>query len=188
MTTMTETIEAFGTPANTRVASGVAVAALLAAMIGMVTLAAVNQMTAISNGFNAWVPTLLAEHGFSIVRSLEQFSAMQNGAVPGAWIAAAISDRWERKILITIVALSVAACGMIYGLSFNTWTIVIFGFLVAMGQQIFAPLLYTYTPESFPTEARNTAAGVSYGIGRLGNAFGPLIVAYLFTRYGYSTK
>src|SRR5207253_1695742 len=83
--------------------------------------------------------TLLAEHGFSIVRSLEQFSAMQIGAVPGAWIAAAISDRWERKILITIVALSVAACGMIYGLSFNTWTIVIFRFLVAMGPQVFAP-------------------------------------------------
>src|SRR5207249_5024030 len=98
-------------------------------------------------GFNAWVPTLLTERGFSIVHSLEQTSVMHIGAVPGAWIAASISDRWERKSLIAIVALAIATCGMVYGLSFRTATIVIFGFLVAMGQQIFAPLLYAYTPE-----------------------------------------
>jgi putative MFS transporter len=138
-------------------------------------------------GFNSWVPTLLTEHGFSIVRSLEQASAMQIGAVPGAWIAARISDRWERKSLIAIVAIVIATCGMIYGLSFRTSTIVIFGFLVAMGQQVFAPLLYAYTPECFPTEARNTGTGLSYGIGRLGNAFGPLIVASLFGTYGYTS-
>jgi putative MFS transporter len=138
-------------------------------------------------GFNSWVPTLLTEHGFSIVRSLEQASVMQIGAVPGAWIAASISDRWERKSLIAIVAVLIAACGLIYGLSFRTSTIVIFGFLVAMGQQVFAPLLYAYTPECFPTAARNTGTGVSYGVGRLGNAFGPLIVTYLFGTYGYSS-
>jgi putative MFS transporter len=138
-------------------------------------------------GFNSWVPTLLTEHGFSIVRSLEHASVMQIGAVPGAWIAASISDRWERKSLIAIVALAVGTCGMIYGLSFQTWTIVVFGFLVAMGQQVFAPLLYAYTPECFPTEGRNTGTGAAYGIGRLGNALGPLIVAYLFGAYGYTS-
>ena len=64
MTTMIETkingkgktIEAFApSAAKARVASGVAVAALLAAMIGMLTLAGVNQFTAISKVFNAWV-------------------------------------------------------------------------------------------------------------------------------------
>ena len=136
-------------------------------------------------GFNAWVPTLLAEHGFSIVRTLEQSSAISIGAVPGAWIASLIADRWERKNLIAIVAILVGTFGMIYGLSFNTWIIVIFGFLVAMSQQVFAPMLYAYTAECFPTAARNTGAGLSYGIGRLGNAVGPLIVAFLFTTYGY---
>src|SRR6476620_2705661 len=136
-------------------------------------------------GFNAWVPTLLAEQGFSIVRTLEQSSAISIGAVPGAWIASVIADRWERKYLIALVAVLVGTFGMIYGLSFNTWVIVIFGFLVAMSQQVFAPMLYAYTAECFPTNARNTGAGLSYGIGRLGNAVGPLIVAFLFTTYGY---
>jgi len=136
-------------------------------------------------GFNAWVPTLLAEQGFSIMRTLEQSSAISIGAVPGAWIASLIADRWERKYLIALVAVLVGTFGMIYGLSFNTWIIVIFGFLVAMSQQVFAPMLYAYTAECFPTNARNTGAGLSYGIGRLGNAVGPLIVAFLFTTYGY---
>jgi putative MFS transporter len=136
-------------------------------------------------GFNAWVPTLLAEQGFSIMRTLEQSSAISIGAVPGAWIASLIADRWERKYLIALVAVLVGTFGMIYGLSFNTWVIVTFGFLVAMSQQVFAPMLYAYTAECFPTNARNTGAGLSYGIGRLGNAVGPLIVAFLFTTYGY---
>ena len=136
-------------------------------------------------GFNAWVPTLLAEQGFSIMRTLEQSSAISIGAVPGAWIASLIADRWERKYLIALVAVLVGTFGMIYGLSFNTWIIVTFGFLVAMSQQVFAPMLYAYTVECFPTNARNTGAGLSYGIGRLGNAVGPLIVAFLFTTYGY---
>jgi putative MFS transporter len=139
-------------------------------------------------GFLSWVPTLLVEHGFSIVRSLEQSSAMSIGAVPGAWIASTISDRWERKSLIAIVAVVIAACGMSYGLSFRTTTIVIFGFLVAMSQQVFAALLYAYTPECFPTQVRNTGAGLAYGVGRLANGFaGPFIVAYLFQRYGYTS-
>jgi putative MFS transporter len=136
-------------------------------------------------GFNAWVPTLLAENGFSIIRALERSSAISIGAVPGAWIASKIADRWERKYLIAIVAVLIGTFGMIYGLSFNTWIIVVFGFLVAMSQQVFAPMLYAYTAECFPTAARNTGAGLSYGIGRLGNAVGPLIVAFLFTTYGY---
>jgi putative MFS transporter len=136
-------------------------------------------------GFMSWVPTLLAERGFSIVHALEQSSAISIGAVPGAWIASRISDRWERKVLIATVAVSVAACGLIYGLSSTTATIVIFGFLVAMLIQVFTPLVYAYTPECFPTEIRNTGTGISYGVGRLGNTFGPLLVAYLFGHFGY---
>ena len=138
-------------------------------------------------GFLTWVPTLLVERGFSIVNSLQQSSAMSIGAVPGAWIGEKISDRWERKWLIAIVALVIATFGMSYGLSDWTVAIVVFGFLVAAGQQVFASLLYAYTPECFPTQVRNTGTGLAYGGGRLANAFGPLLVAFLFQRYGYTS-
>jgi putative MFS transporter len=138
-------------------------------------------------GFTAWVPTLLVAHGFSLVHSLAWSSAMTIGAVPGALVAALISDRWERKWLITIVALVIAFCGLMYGMTFNIAAIVVFGFLVAMFIQTFAPLLYAYTPECYPIHIRNSGSGLGYGIGRLANVFGPLIVAFLFNHYGYKS-
>ena len=136
-------------------------------------------------GFMAWVPTLLFKHGFSLVHSLAWASAISIGAVPGALIAALLSDRFERKWLITFTSIVIAICGLLYGLSFNTAAIIVFGFLVAMFIQTFAPLLYAYTPELYPTEVRNSGSGLTYGIGRLANVFGPQIVVFFFTGFGY---
>jgi MFS transporter, putative metabolite:H+ symporter len=138
-------------------------------------------------GFTSWVPTLLVAHGFSVVHSLAWSSAMSLAAVPGAGIAAVISDRWDRKWLIILVALVIAGCGLIYGLTFEATTIIIFGFLVEMFLHTFSPLLYTYTAESFPTEIRNSGMGLTYGTGRLANVFGPLLVALLFNHLGYTS-
>jgi putative MFS transporter len=138
-------------------------------------------------GFTSWVPTLLVAHGFSLVHSLAWSSAMALAAVPGAWLAALISDRWDRKWWLTTCALIIAVCGMVYGMSFKMVSIIVFGFLMELFTHTFAPLLYSYTPECYPTEVRNSGAGLTYGIGRLANGFGPLIVAFLFNRYGYTS-
>jgi MFS transporter, putative metabolite:H+ symporter len=61
------------------------------------------------------------------------------------------------------------------------------GFLMEMFLRTFSSLLYAYTPECFPTEIRNSGAGLAYGVGRLANIIGPLIIAFLFTRFGYSS-
>ncbi len=51
-----DSVEIAHTPSiRTPMPEGVAVAALMAAMIGMLTLAVVNVFTAASKGFNAWV-------------------------------------------------------------------------------------------------------------------------------------
>lgn len=138
-------------------------------------------------GFLAWVPTLLVAHGFSLVNSLAWSSAISIGAVPGALLAALISDRWERKWWVTVVALCIGTCGLLYGLTFHMATIIFFGFMVAMLIQTFAPILYAYTPECYPTEIRNSGAGLAYGLGRLANVFGPAIVAFLYEHHGYTS-
>ena len=137
-------------------------------------------------GFTAWFPTLLVARGFSLVRSLEWSSAISIGTIPGAFIAAMISDRWERKWLISIVSLVVAGCGLAYGLASDPVAIVVLGFLMEMFLRTFSSLIYAYTPECFPTEIRNSGAGLSYGVGRLANIAGPLIIAFLYSRYGYA--
>ena len=160
-------------------ASGTLFAAVICLGLLLLVLAWICQTLGFY-GFTAWVPTLLVAHGFSLVQSLAWSSAMSLGAVPGALIAALISDRWNRKCWIAIVALLIAACGLTYGLSFRTGVIVVFGFLVTMLIQTFAPLLYAYTAECFPTGIRNSGTGLTYGVGRLANAFGPLLVAFLY--------
>lgn len=136
-------------------------------------------------GFVAWVPTLLAKHGFSIAESLG-FSALTTiGAIPGALLAWPVTDRFGRKVPLVIVSLATAASGLVYGLTFNPVAIVVFGFCVNLLIQTFATLLYAYSPEQFPTGLRNAGHGLVYGTGRLANIFGPLIIATLFSGLGY---
>jgi putative MFS transporter len=136
-------------------------------------------------GFMAWVPTLLASRGFPVDKSLLLVTIMYFGAPVGAFIAAMISDKWERKYTIAIASIVIASIGVIYGLSVKTIPIIILGFLVAMFIQAFAPLLYAYTPECYPTGIRNSGTGLAYGAGRLANGFGPMLIAFLFTSFGY---
>jgi putative MFS transporter len=138
-------------------------------------------------GFTSWVPTLLVTHGFSIVRSLTWSSVMASACIPGAGIAALISDRRERKGSIVIVCLLIAVCGVLYGMALGASTIVLFGVLVEMLIHVFTPLMYTYTAEGFDYAIRNSGTGLAYGAGRLANVVGPLIIAFLFTRYGYTS-
>jgi putative MFS transporter len=136
-------------------------------------------------GFVAWVPTLLAKHGFSVAESLGFAALTTIGAVPGALLAWPVTDRFGRKVPLVVVSLATAVSGLAYGLTFNPVAIVVFGFCVHLLIQTFATLLYAYSPELFPTGLRNTGNGLVYGTGRLANIFGPLIVAAIFAGLGY---
>jgi putative MFS transporter len=136
-------------------------------------------------GFMAWVPTLLASRGFPVAKSLLLTTIMYFGAPVGALIASQISDRWQRKDMIAIIAVLIGGIGVVYGLSVKTVPIIILGFLVAMFIQTFAPMLYSYTPEIYPTSTRSSGSGLAYGAGRLANVAGPVLIAFLFNHLGY---
>ena len=138
-------------------------------------------------GFTSWVPTLLVAHGFSLVHSLSWMTAMTVAAIPGAGLAGLFSDKWDRKWNITVIAVLIAVCGIFYGATFRIGFIVFFGFLVEMFLHTSMPLTYAYTAESFPSGIRNSGTGIAYGAGRLANIFGPLVIAFLFTHYGYKS-
>jgi MFS transporter, putative metabolite:H+ symporter len=136
-------------------------------------------------GFEAWVPTLLVQHGITLVHSLTYFTLINIGAPLGALIAVFVADRFERKHAIAVVALVIAASGLLYGLSFEPVMIVGFGFLVGLFTQTFATLLYSYTPEQFPTDMRSGATGFAYGAGRLANVVNAFVIAAIYTDLGY---
>lgn len=136
--------------------------------------------------FAAWVPALLAEHGLSLTKSLT-FSAITTiGAVPGALLAHALSDRISRKWLMAGTSALIAVCGIAYGYSSSSAGIVVFGLLVSLLSQTFVAVIYTYTPEIFPMRVRTFGCGVSYGAGRLANVFGPMLIPAIYVTWGYT--
>jgi putative MFS transporter len=136
-------------------------------------------------GFMSWVPTLLAEHGFEMVRSLNFVTLINAGALPGALLAVYLSDRFERKYSIAGVALAIGTFGLIYGLTFLPVMIVVFGFLAATMMDTFSALCFAYTPEQYPTDVRNSGTGLAYGVGRLANVVNPFVISAILAGAGY---
>lgn len=138
-------------------------------------------------GFSSWAPTLLAQEGLSVEKALFYVALTTVGAPLGCFLASLVTDRFERKWLLVAFGTMIAICGLFYGLTFNPIYIVVFGFLVNFFERTYTALAYAYSPEVFDTRARSLGTAVSYGLGRLSNAVGPLIIAFLYNRSGYQS-
>jgi MFS transporter, putative metabolite:H+ symporter len=136
-------------------------------------------------GYSSWAPTLLAEEGFSVEKSVFYVALTTVGAPLGSYLAALVTDRFERKWCLAAFGTLIALCGLLYGLTFNPVLIIVFGFLVNLFERGYTALGYAYSPELFDTRGRSLGTSVSYGLGRLSNAAGPLIVAALYNAHGY---
>ncbi|WP_327673156.1 MULTISPECIES: MFS transporter [unclassified Streptomyces] len=138
-------------------------------------------------GYSSWAPTLLAKEGLSVEKSVFYVALTTVGAPLGSYLASLVTDRFERKWSLTVFGTVIAICGLLYGLTFSPVFIVVFGFLVNFFERGYTALAYAYSPELFDTRGRSLGTSVSYGLGRLSNAAGPLIVASLYTNHGYRT-
>ena len=136
-------------------------------------------------GYSSWAPTLLAKEGFSVESSIFYVALTTVGAPLGSFLAAQVTDRFERKWCLVAFGTVIAICGLLYGLTFNPILIVVFGFLVNLIERGYTALAYAYSPELFDIRGRSLGTGVSYGLGRLSNAAGPLIIAALYNGSGY---
>jgi MFS transporter, putative metabolite:H+ symporter len=136
-------------------------------------------------GYSSWAPTLLAKQGFSVESSIFYVALTTVGAPLGCLLAAAVVDRVERKWCLAAFGVAIGVFGLLYGLTFDPVLIVVFGFLVNLVERGYTALAYAYSPELFDTRTRSLGTGISYGVGRLSNAAGPLIIAALYTGSGY---
>lgn len=136
-------------------------------------------------GYSSWAPTLLAKQGFSVGDSVFFVALTTVGAPLGPYLASLVTDRFERKWGLVVFGSVIAVCGLLYGLTFQPLLIIVFGFLVNMFERGYTALGYAYSPELFDTRSRSLGTGISYGLGRLSNAAGPLIIASLYHSSGY---
>jgi putative MFS transporter len=138
-------------------------------------------------GYSSWAPTLLSQQGITVESSLSYVALSTLGAPLGSYLASLVADRAERKWLLTITGVLIATSGLLYGMTFVPVLIVIFGLCVNCFERTYTSLAYAYSPELFPAEARGTGTSVPYGIGRLSNIIGPIIISQLFTGHGYQS-
>lgn len=132
----------------------------------LVTVAFALQMVAFY-GYNAYVPTLLASHGYSTSAMLNFTSFSSLAAAPGALLLWAVVDRVERKVLIFITCTTVAVLFVIFGLTSSSAVALTCGIVLTLVLQSSTAVYYTYLPEVFPTHLRGVGAGTANGVGRL---------------------
>jgi MFS family permease len=100
------------------------------------------------------------------------------GFLACALFAVRYAERLERKLwlpigaVITVIgSVLVAEAGTSSAIAFIGMAIVFFGF------NVWVPMTYTLSAESFPTRARVTGFGLADGLGHLGGGIGVLIIA-----------
>ncbi len=135
-------------------------------------------------GVEAWLPTLLKQAGYSLTASIGYFFVMNTVRVPSGLLGAYLSDRIGRKALILFYWSAAAVAILVFGWALShDWAPFA---VLACGMAIFLfmaggqPVLYAYTPESYPTEVRGTGTGLANSCGRIGAMLAPSVVGFLY--------
>ena len=140
-------------------------------------------------GMFLWIPTLLVARGLDDVRGGQAnlfFFLSTLAQVPGYFSAAWLVERWGRKPTLVTYLFGTAAAAILFGTS-GTGTVA----FVALALLSFFNLgawgvLYTLTPEMYPTAVRATGAGVAAAVGRIGGIIGPFLTPVLVPTLGQS--
>ena len=135
-------------------------------------------------GFANWAPTFLLKRGFSLLHSLEYTMMIAVVSPVGPLLAAASSDRMERKWTIVALSILVAGFGLGFGHAGTPFTVVAFGALLTLSNYWFSAAFHAYQAELFPTRIRATAVGFTYSWSRLSAAFSSVLIAAVLTRSG----
>jgi MFS transporter, putative metabolite:H+ symporter len=101
------------------------------------------------------------------------------GFLACALFAVAFADRLERKLWVAIGAAVTVIGGVIVAKAGTTSLAIAFigSAIVFFGFNIWVPMTYTLSTESFPTRARVTGFGPVDGVGHLGGGIGVLVIA-----------
>lgn len=127
-------------------------------------------------GIFTWLPSILALKGFSLTKSFSYVIIMTLAQIPGYFSAAFLVDRIGRKPTLAAFVLGTAISAYFFGLGNSVAMILVFGSLMSFFNLGAWGILYTYTPELYPTRARGTGAGWAAGFGRIGGILAPMVV------------
>lgn len=138
-----------------------------------------------------WLPTLIANQGYTLVKSFEFTLIITLAQLPGYALAAWLIEVWGRRPTLAAFLLGSAGSAGFFGAvaSHAFPQIEGAGWLVAAGCLLsFFNLgawgaLYAVSPEIYPTRIRSTGAGAAAAFGRLASIIAPMVTPF-FVKWG----
>ncbi|MBF4579118.1 MFS transporter [Frigoribacterium sp. VKM Ac-2530] len=138
-------------------------------------------------GAFVWLPTLLVEAGFPLVKSFEYTLLITLAQLPGYAASAWLIERWGRRGTLAVFLLGSAVAATAFGfgaVSGSATQIVVSGMFLSFFNLGAWGALYAVTPELYPTRLRGTGAGWAAGVGRIASIAAPLTVPPLLVLGG----
>ncbi|OEY04748.1 MFS transporter [Corynebacterium sp. Marseille-P4321] len=127
-------------------------------------------------GAFTWIPSLLVDQGFSLVRSFSFTLIITIAQLPGYFAAAWLIEIWGRRITLSVFLAGSAVSALLYGLASAEWQIIAAGCLLSFFNLGAWGALYAIGPELYPTAIRGTGTGAGASFGRIGSILAPLVV------------
>ncbi|MBR6268104.1 MAG: MFS transporter [Selenomonadaceae bacterium] len=133
-------------------------------------------------GIFMWLPSLVYAQGFAVVKTFEYVLIMTLAQLPGYFAAAWLVDRIGRKYTLSLFLLMSGICSYFFGHASTAVTLTSWGAAMSFFNLGAWGVIYTYTPEMYPTAVRALGSGWAAGFGRLGGMLAPALVGIMMAK------
>jgi putative MFS transporter len=130
-------------------------------------------------GMFGWVPSLLEARGLTMVRSFEFTLVAALAQVPGYFSAAWLVERWGRKPTLVTYLTGSGVAALLFGQAGTGTDALLWLSLLSFFNLGAWGVVYTYSPELYPTAIRASGAGTAAAVGRVGGILGPYLTPVL---------
>ena len=124
-------------------------------------------------GLSTWLPSLLANAGFSIVKSFSYGMVQSLGAFVGGFLLGCFMDFFGRKPGLCFCFFIGSLSVLLFGWVTSTFSLYLVGAATGIFLVGIPSALHVVANEIYPTSIRSTGAGWAYAVGRIGSIAGP---------------
>ena len=139
-------------------------------------------------GIFMWLPSIVYAQGFAVVKTFEYVLIMTLAQLPGYYAAAWLVDVIGRKYTLSLFLLLSGVCSFFFGNAATPETLLAWGAAMSFFNLGAWGVVYTYTPEQYPTQIRALGSGWAAGFGRIGGMLAPMLVGVMLgNAFGMNT-
>ncbi|MCR5175219.1 MAG: MFS transporter [Anaerovibrio sp.] len=132
-------------------------------------------------GIFMWLPSIVFQQGFAVVKTFEYVLIMTVAQLPGYYCAAWLVDVIGRKNTLSVFLLMSGVASYFFGNAATSEMLLFWGATMSFFNLGAWGVIYTYTPELYPTSMRALGSGWAAGFGRIGGMIAPALVGVMIS-------